>query len=92
MGVEFIFDERLKKAQGNLDEAIEILSRKENKDSAFLRRFWFACLKVAESYVSKEALMKKIEMVSRAEAKQRILPPPPKPVTKMVAVEEGSIV
>ena len=92
MGVEFILDENLKRAQEDLDKAINILSKKEDKTSIFLRRFWFACLKAVELDVHKEALKEKIDLVSAKLRVSRILPTPPSPVTRMVVVEEGDVV
>lgn len=91
MGVEFILDENLKRAQDDLDKAINLLSKKEDKTSVFLRRFWFACLKAVEGEVQKEALKEKIDLVSKLRV-SRVLPAPPRPVTRMVVVEEGDIV
>ena len=92
MGVEFILDDKLKRSQEDLDKAISILGKKEDKTSIFLRRFWFACLKAVEVDVQKEALKEKIDLVSTRLKLNRILPAPPKPVTRMVVVEEGDVI
>ncbi|HLC37273.1 MAG TPA: hypothetical protein VJJ53_00665 [Candidatus Nanoarchaeia archaeon] len=91
MGVEFILDEKLKRSQEDLDKAISILSKKEDKTSIFLRRFWFACLKAVEAEIRKESLKEKIDLVSKLRV-NRMLPIPPRPVTKMVVVGEGDLV
>ena len=91
MAIEFILDGNLKRAQEDLDKAIKILGKKEDKNSVFLRRFWFACLKAVEGDVQKEALRRKIDLVSKLRV-SRMLPAPPRPVTKMVVVEEGDVV
>lgn len=92
MGIEFILDRNLTRAQKDLDGAIKVLSKKEDKNAVFLRRFWFACLKAVEKDVHKEVLKKRIAFVAKVQEKRRMLPPPPKPVTRMVMVEEGDIV
>ena len=63
MGVEFILDEKLKRSQEDLDKAISILSKKEDKTSIFLRRFWFACLKAVEAEIRKESLKEKAAVI-----------------------------
>jgi len=91
MSIEFILDERLKQAEKDLEEAKRILSRKEDKNAVFMRRFWFACVKVSELSMHKEVFKEKIQVVQKEIAKPRLLPPPPKPVTRLVSVSENSV-
>ncbi|MBS3145736.1 hypothetical protein J4414_02945 [Candidatus Woesearchaeota archaeon] len=90
MGIEFILDERLRQAREDLEEAKKILDKKEDKNAVFMRRLWFACIKASELDAHKEIFKEKIHVVQKEIAKPRLLPPPPKPVTKLVSVSENN--
>lgn len=88
MAVEFIYDKQAEEAKELLNKIDKELGKGSfSRNGALLRSFYWACVDATDRKMKREALERSLSVMNKRVERVKVLPTPPRPVTRMVPVE-----